>query len=86
MTTQFTKRELVIFLSMILPILSACNGQSNAVDSDSEVSTQAQTEAKRSSTRSINLNGDWTEEELTEEEQLVAEMMEADGNTVDFKA
>lgn len=52
----------------------------------SEENAQAQTEAKRSSTRSINLNGDWTEEELTEEEQLVAEMMEADGNTVDFKA
>lgn len=51
-----------------------------------EENAQAQTEAKRSSTRSINLNGDWTEEELTEEEQLVAEMMEADGNTVDFKA
>ena len=51
-----------------------------------EENGQAQTEAKRSSTRSINLNGDWTEEELTEEEQLVAEMMEADGNTVDFKA
>ncbi len=51
-----------------------------------EENAQAQTEAKRSSTRSINLNGDWAEEELTEEEQLVAEMMEADGNTVDFKA
>ena len=51
-----------------------------------EENAQAQTEAKRSSTRSINLNGDWTEEELNEEEQLVAEMMEADGNTVDFKA
>ena len=51
-----------------------------------EENGQAQAEAKRSSTRSINLNGDWTEEELTEEEQLVAEMMEADGNTVDFKA
>ena len=51
-----------------------------------EENAQAQAEAKRSSTRSINLNGDWTEEELTEEEQLVAEMMEADGNTVDFKA
>ncbi len=51
-----------------------------------EENAQAQTEAKRSSTRSINLNGDWTEEELTEEEQLVAEMMETDGNTVDFKA
>ena len=51
-----------------------------------EENAQEQTEAKRSSTRSINLNGDWTEEELTEEEQLVAEMMEADGNTVDFKA
>ena len=51
-----------------------------------EENAQAQTEAKRSSTRSINLNGDWTEEELTEEEQLVAEMMEADGNIVDFKA
>ena len=51
-----------------------------------EDNAQAQAEAKRSSTRSINLNGDWTEEELTEEEQLVAEMMEADGNTVDFKA
>ena len=51
-----------------------------------EENAQAQAEAKRSSTRSINLNGDWTEEELNEEEQLVAEMMEADGNTVDFKA
>ncbi len=51
-----------------------------------EENAQAQAEAKRSSVRSINLNGDWTEEELTEEEQLVAEMMEADGNTVDFKA
>ncbi len=51
-----------------------------------EENGQAQTEAKRSSTRNINLNGDWAEEELTEEEQLVAEMMEADGNTVDFKA
>ena len=51
-----------------------------------EENGQAQTEAKRSATRSINLNGDWMEEELTEEEQLVAEMMEADGNTVDFKA
>lgn len=52
----------------------------------SEENGQAQAEAKRSATRSINLNGDWTEEELTEEEQLVAEMMEADGNTVDYKA
>lgn len=51
-----------------------------------EENNQAQAEARKSSTRSINLNGDWTEEELTEEEQLVAEMMEADGNTVDFKA
>ncbi len=51
-----------------------------------EENGQAQAEARKSSTRSINLNGDWTEEELTEEEQLVAEMMEADGNTVDFKA
>lgn len=51
-----------------------------------EENAQAQAEAKRSSTRSINLNGDWAEEELTEEEQLVAEMMEADGNTVDYKA
>lgn len=51
-----------------------------------EENAQAQAEARKSSTRSINLNGDWTEEELTEEEQLVAEMMEADGNTVDFKA
>lgn len=51
-----------------------------------EENGQAQAEARKSSTRSINLNGDWTEEELTEEEQLVAEIMEADGNTVDFKA
>lgn len=51
-----------------------------------EENAQAQTEAKRSSVRSINLNGDWAEEELTEEEQLVAEMMEANGNTVDYMA
>ena len=51
-----------------------------------EQNAQAQAEAKRSTTRSINLNGDWAEEELTEEEQLIAEMMEADGNTVDYKA
>lgn len=47
---------------------------------------QAQAEARRPITRSINLNGDWAEEELTEEEQLVAEMMEANGNTVDYMA
>ena len=52
----------------------------------SEENAQAQAEARRTATRSINLNGDWTEEELTEDEQLVAEMMEADGNTVDYKA
>lgn len=51
-----------------------------------EENGQEQTTARRSAVRSINLNGDWTDEELTEEEQLVAEMMEADGNTVDFKA
>ena len=52
----------------------------------SEETPQAQAEAKRPGIRSINLNGDWAEEELTEEEQLVAEMMAADGNTVDYKA
>ena len=52
----------------------------------SEENPQAQAEAKRPGIRSINLNGDWAEEELTEEEQLVAEMMAADGNTVDYKA
>ncbi|MBQ7766863.1 MAG: flagellar hook-length control protein FliK [Lachnospiraceae bacterium] len=51
-----------------------------------EENGQAQAQARRTATRSINLNGDWMEEELTEEEQLVAEMMEADGNTVDYKA
>ena len=51
-----------------------------------EENGQAQAQARRTTTRSINLNGDWMEEELTEEEQLVAEMMEADGNTVDYKA
>lgn len=62
--------------------------ESHAFDQNMQQSSEenAQAEAKRSSTRSINLNGDWAEEELTEEEQLVAEMMEADGNTVDFKA
>ena len=51
-----------------------------------EENGQAQTTARRNAIRSINLNGDWADEELTEEEQLVAEMMEADGNTVDYKA
>lgn len=51
-----------------------------------EENAQAQAEARRPVTRSINLNDGWAEEELTEEEQLVAEMMEADGNTVDYKA
>ncbi len=51
-----------------------------------EENTQAQAEAKRVSTRRINLNENWMEEELTEEEQLVAEMMEANGNTVDYMA
>ncbi len=53
---------------------------------NNEANGQTQAEIKRSATRSINLNGDWAEEELSEEEQLVAEMMEADGNTVDYKA
>ena len=47
---------------------------------------QAQASAKRPAIRRINLNGMWEEEDLTEEEQLVAEMMEANGNTVDFMA
>ncbi len=47
---------------------------------------EAQAETKRTGIRNINLNENWMEEELTEEEQLVAEMMEADGNTVDFMA
>ncbi len=51
-----------------------------------EENAQAQAEAKRPGIRSINLNGGWAEEELTEEEQLVAEMMAADGNSVDYKA
>lgn len=51
-----------------------------------EENAQAQAEARRPLTRSINLNEGWAEEELTEEEQLVAEMMEANGNTVDYMA
>lgn len=57
----------------------------NMQQSSSE-NAEAQAETKRTGIRSINLNGDWTEEELTEAEQLVAEMMAADGNTVDYKA
>ena len=52
----------------------------------SEENAEAQAEAKRPTTRRINLNESWAEEELTEEEQLVAEMMEANGNTVDYMA
>ena len=58
----------------------------NNMQQNSNGEAQAQTEAKRSGIRNINLNENWTEEELTEEEQLVAEMMEANGNTVDFMA
>lgn len=58
----------------------------NNMQQNSNGEAQAQTEAKRSGIRNINLNENRTEEELTEEEQLVAEMMEANGNTVDFMA
>ena len=52
-----------------------------------EQNAQAEAQARKTSPRSINLlNDNWAEEELTEEEQLVAEMMEANGNTVDYMA
>ncbi len=52
-----------------------------------EQNAQAEAQARKASPRSINLSNDnWAEEELTEEEQLVAEMMEANGNTVDYMA
>lgn len=51
-----------------------------------EGNADAESETKRTGIRSINLNEDFTEEELTEDEQLVAEMMEANGNTVNLMA
>ncbi len=51
-----------------------------------EQNAQAEAQARKASPRSIVLNENWAEEELTEEEQLVAEMMEANGNTVDYMA
>ncbi len=46
---------------------------------------EAQQETKRQGIRSLNLNEE-LEEELTEEEQLVVEMMEANGNTINYQA
>lgn len=58
----------------------------NQMQQNNNGEAEAQAETKRSGIRNINLNENWTEEELTEEEQLVTEMMEANGNTVDFMA
>lgn len=51
-----------------------------------EQNAQAEAQARKAGPRSIVLNENWAEEELTEEEQLIAEMMEANGNTVDYMA
>lgn len=51
---------------------------------DESAGTEA--EAKRRATRSIVLNDELAVEELTEEEQIVARMMAANGNTVDYMA
>lgn len=58
----------------------------SAMQQNNQSNEQSFSNAKHSGTRSINLNEDLDEEGLTEEEQLAVEMMQANGNTVDYKA
>lgn len=58
----------------------------SAMQQNNQNNEQSFQRAKTSKVRNINLNEDFDEETLTEEEQLAVEMMQANGNTVDYKA
>lgn len=62
--------------------------QTNAFESALQQGEQSnqQPEEKKNRTRAIDLNSLNEADELSEEDQLVAEMMEANGNTVDYLA
>ena len=62
--------------------------QTNAFESALQQGEQnnQQPEEKKNRTRAIDLNSLNEADELSEEDQLVAEMMEANGNTVDYLA